>query len=125
MIPLKVMADDRTELGYAAELPAKYELLRIWLETDVGEAGDHYATQWLWREIWRHRLGEIPEVEAGSDVCIVTVRDDVVTIDPGVLRFYQPLVLPLLEWADATERWLDVVNPEEGKALRAIRSTWP
>ena len=125
MIMLRVFAHEPPLSGFFAQTEPPYQFLSLWLDGDVRRGGDDYDIELLWREIGRQQRGEIAQVRQTSDVFTITVKGGTASLSPGVvMRGRPPMEMALVDLADATERWFDVVDPGIAASLRVIRKSW-
>ncbi len=125
MIDLRVIRNEPPRDGYSAETDSDHYLLGLWLEGDVREGGDDYDIERLWLSIGAHLRGDGPKVSQTGDAFIIRVEGRIATVWPNpYLAIPKPLVIPLDDFGDATERWFDVVAPDVATSLRRIRATW-
>jgi hypothetical protein len=123
-LDVEIKFKDKPERGYRTLVRPEYELFGYWLDGDVRDGEDDYDIEMLWRNIGRYRRDErMPQLEVNSDACIVQVSGEQVLI-LSLVYGNRSLQLPLLAFADATERWFDVVNPHIAAKLRGIRASW-
>jgi hypothetical protein len=122
-IELRVVPHKPPLEGYHAETDPTHQLLGLWLD-EVGDGGvDDYDIQRLWHEIGAHLRGGGP-ISKTHNAFTLQVNGATATLSLLPAMRTRPLVLPLGDLADATERWFDVVAPETANLLRWIRVAW-